>query len=108
MLNRYCRTTAKVALGMALGAVVIFAGQAPVHAATLAAAGHGADSIRTDSGNIGVEYTYYSYPETPAGLAACNAQGPTEVAKYGADFYSCSPGSPIAGEYGLWVKFVLE
>jgi hypothetical protein len=47
-------------------------------------------------------FTGYTYPETAAGLAACNAKGETYVSQ-GVGSYTCFADNPDAGQYGLFV-----
>jgi hypothetical protein len=48
-----------------------------------------------------------TYPDTAAGLAACNAEGTYERA-HGVSTYSCWLGNPDAGLYGLWLGDVIR
>lgn len=44
-----------------------------------------------------------TYPDTAAGLAACNAEGSYERAHGGVTSWTCLLGDPHAGRYNLWL-----
>jgi hypothetical protein len=48
-------------------------------------------------------FTGCTYPDTSAGLAACDAMGVYE-AQHGSLGYVCSLGDPDPGVYNLWVR----
>ncbi|HEY1920015.1 MAG TPA: hypothetical protein VGH27_30960 [Streptosporangiaceae bacterium] len=48
-----------------------------------------------------------TYPDTAAGLAACNTEGTYERA-HGVSTYSCWLGNPDAGLYGLWLGDIIR
>ena len=47
-------------------------------------------------------FTGYTYPGTPAGLDACNAEGAWYTEYYGYTDWICKLGQPDAGLYGLY------
>ena len=69
-----------------------------------AASGHAAVSVRPD-GEI-FWFTGDTYPDTAAGLAACNAEGAYERA-HGVATWSCWLGNPNAGVYNLWLGQII-
>jgi hypothetical protein len=76
------------------------ASPAVAQAQTTASSSHVASSVKP-SGEI-FWFSGKTYPDTAAGLAACNAEGTYERA-HGVSTYSCWLGNPDAGLYGLWL-----
>jgi hypothetical protein len=48
-------------------------------------------------------FSGYTFPETPAGLAQCEAFGESQYVSKGVGSISCFANNPDAGQYGLWV-----
>jgi predicted lipoprotein with Yx(FWY)xxD motif len=88
MFRRIIRTITVLA---ALGAGLALS--SPAVALARPASGATPDGVTTWN------FTHETYPDTSAGLAACNAQG----AKAYPDLWACPLGDPDAGVYNLWI-----
>jgi hypothetical protein len=53
-------------------------------------------------------FTGDTYPDTSAGLAACDAEGPIIQARDDADKWFCLLGRPDAGLYGLYMGYTVD
>lgn len=97
------RLVARPFLFAVLGAALVFLSPVASQAATSAAAGTVPRAVAT--GNkvlIGWVFTGYTYPDTSAGLAACDAKGQSLLNQY-VTHYMCPLSDPDAGVYNLWV-----
>jgi hypothetical protein len=59
---------------------------------------------------VETSFTGLTYPDTSAGLSACDAQGAADITNapplYGnVTGYSCELGDPDAGVYNLWLTY---
>jgi hypothetical protein len=102
---------ARLLLFAVLGAVTVLLSSASAQGATSAVAGTIPGAITTGHqvlyGPQDVwRWVYYgdTYPDTSAGLAACDAEGQSLI-KAPINNYSCMLGNPNAGVYNLWVLY---
>jgi hypothetical protein len=63
-----------------------------------------------DTQIVETSFTGLTYPDTSAGLAACDAQGAADITNapplYGNVIgYSCELGDPDSGVYNLWLTY---
>jgi hypothetical protein len=56
--------------------------------------------------SIRAAFTGCTYPDAPAGLAACQADGAYQV-RHGIYFYTCPLNDPDEGVYNLWITVVV-
>lgn len=98
----------KSALLAALGAAVLLVSPATALAATAAPAAI-THPQAVDGGGSGLttSFTGITYPDTSAGLSACQAQGNYIVTDPGSHTigYQCPLGDPDAGVYNLWTTW---
>jgi hypothetical protein len=87
-----------------LGASLVVAWPASAQATTsVPASAHASHHASTARPNDLVEvFTGHTYPDTAAGLAACQAEGKI-YQQSGAGVPYCWLGEPDAGLYGLWM-----
>jgi hypothetical protein len=76
--------------------------------ASAVSAAHG--TVTPDAPIIETSFTGLTYPDTSAGLSACDAQGAADITNapplYGNVIgYSCELGDPDAGVYNLWLTY---
>jgi hypothetical protein len=99
-----CLTSGKAMVPLLLGAGLVFAvpafAQAATSAPATAHARYAASSARPDDEVF--RFTGDTYPDTTAGLAACEAQGKIFAAE-GEGVTDCWLGEPDAGLYGLYM-----
>jgi len=99
-------TMATALLSVALGSAVVI----PV-AAQAATSAPAARIVRTAAPNIPPnaqwQFEGATYPNTSAGLAACNSEGKLLVEEYPKTdiSWNCRLGSPDSGVYNLWILF---
>jgi hypothetical protein len=89
------RVVARSVLIAALGAISVFLPSAAAQAAGTA--------IRiVPSDIIGWRETPYTFPDSPAGLAACDAQGQADLSEF-VNNYACYLGDQTTDVYTLWL-----
>jgi hypothetical protein len=90
-------------------ASIVAAGIAALFFSPIAAQAHTTtSSITSDTVDPIITYfTGLTYPDTPAGLTACQEEGEELVyISDGEDInYSCQLGNPDAGVYNLWITY---
>jgi hypothetical protein len=97
---------AKSLLSIAAGAsFFLFSPMAP-HALAQATSAGGRAAVAPETAPYIDVPTNYTYPETSAGLSACDAEGAYLKAnapgRYIASYF-CEIGNPVAGVYNLWL-----
>ncbi len=100
-------TSGKLVLGAVLGAAALAAFPAVASAVPAHGYSHASTAVHR-MGGTRKWFTGDTYPLTPAGLAACQAEGAYLVANgpYDAPAYNCSSGNPDPGLYNLWLTIV--
>src|SRR5262249_20650631 len=94
-------TSGKLIFSAALSAAAVIA--VPAVAMAAPAHNHSQASAAARAGGTRKWFTGDTYPQTPAGLAACQAEGAYLIANgpYDAPAYNCSPGNPNPTLYNL-------
>lgn len=94
----------KSAISIAAGAGIFLYSPITLHAA--AATPSAAVTAAPDTTLFLNAFTGYTYPDTSAGLSACDAEGSYLVDYSDGNFvnYYCTLGDPDAGVYNLWVR----
>jgi hypothetical protein len=97
---------AKSVMSIAAGTgIFLFSPMAP-HAFAQAASLSHRVAVAPDTAPYTDVFTFYTYPDTPAGLSACDTEGAYLEAhaqgRYIAGYF-CEVGNPEAGVYNLWV-----
>jgi hypothetical protein len=94
----------KSAISIAGGAGIFLYSPMTLHAA--AATPSAAVTAAPDTTIFIDAFTGYTYPDTSAGLSACDAEGTVLVGNSDGYFVGsyCSLGDPDAGVYNLWVR----
>lgn len=98
----------KSALLIALATLTVLVSPAAAQAAAPAVSAptsHSNVVVKPDSTVL--EFTGGTYPDTSAGLAACDKEGPILQAQEGANKWFCLLGNPDAGLYGLWLGYTI-
>jgi hypothetical protein len=104
------RSFSAIALGtVSVGLASVFMLPATAHAVTTARPLAEVCNPPADNGHRMVPEGIISafigctYPDTSAGLAACEAMGTYDVEHGGVAGYSCALSDPDAGVYNLWI-----
>jgi predicted lipoprotein with Yx(FWY)xxD motif len=94
----------KSAISIAAGAGIFLFSPMTLHAA--AATSSAAVTAALDTSPFIAAFTGYTYPDTSAGLSACDTEGAYLFDNSDGNFVGsyCSLGDPDAGVYNLWVR----